>query len=109
METEERLLRIYRTDVALSLVHALNQTLSNQMGAQELLYRKTALRFDNIFANTTCVKNNIHFPVDRVLPASFRAIIKTFSLRTADIICCNADPTITSFKLHNAFIANQLG
>ena len=35
--------------------------------ASTLLYRETALRFDEIFADTTCVKANIHFPVDWVL------------------------------------------
>ncbi len=36
-------------------------------GAQELLYSDMALKFDEIFADTTCVKSNIHFPVDWVL------------------------------------------
>ncbi len=32
-----------------------------------MLYRETALRIDQIFADSTCVKANIHFPVDWVL------------------------------------------
>jgi hypothetical protein len=36
--------------------------------AQKLPYRATALRFDEIIADTTCGKANLHFPVDWILP-----------------------------------------
>jgi IS5 family transposase len=50
-----------------SLIHGLNQIMMDERKAKELLYQQTALRFDEIFADTTCVKANIHFPVDWVL------------------------------------------
>ncbi len=49
------------------LIHDINRSVANERGAQEILYQNTALRFDSIFADTTCVKANIHFPVDWVL------------------------------------------
>ncbi len=49
------------------LIHTINMAIADKEGAQKLLYRETALRFDEIFADTTCVKANIHFPVDWIL------------------------------------------
>lgn len=49
------------------LIHDVNRAVSDKEEARKLLYRETALRFDEVFADTTCVKANIHFPVDWVL------------------------------------------
>jgi hypothetical protein len=49
------------------LVHALNLAVADKQQAQALLYAETELRFDRIFADTTCVKADIHFPIDWVL------------------------------------------
>jgi len=65
--TLERFEKIFDAHEVTGLVHDLNRAVAEPLGAQHLLYRETALRFDQIFADTTCVKNNIHFPVDWVL------------------------------------------
>jgi hypothetical protein len=65
--TLERFEKLFDADAVTSLVHELNWGVADAAGAQNLLYRETALRFDAIFADTTCVKANIHFPVDWVL------------------------------------------
>lgn len=65
--TIERFEKMFDTDALAGLIHELNRAVVDAAGAQNLLYRETALRFDEIFADTTCVKANIHFPVDWVL------------------------------------------
>ena len=47
--------------------HELNAAATNAAHARKLLYRNAALEMDHIFADTTCVKADIHFPVDWVL------------------------------------------
>ena len=47
---------------------------ADELGAHKLLCRETALRFDTIFADSTCVKSSIHFPVDWVLLRLFRRL-----------------------------------
>jgi hypothetical protein len=49
------------------LIHDLNNAAGAEAKAAELLRSSTEIRFDKIFADTTCVKANIHFPVDWVL------------------------------------------
>ncbi len=49
------------------LIHDLNRAVSDERIAKELLLRETRLHLNRIFADTTCVKANIHFPVDWVL------------------------------------------
>ena len=63
----ERFEKLFDAEQVAGLIHQLNQGVTDKLGAQELLYQETALRFDKIFADTTCVKANIHFPVDWVL------------------------------------------
>jgi len=65
--TLERFEKMFDADTVAELIHELNLAVADAAGAQELLYRETALRFDAIFADSTCVKANIHFPVDWVL------------------------------------------
>ena len=77
----ERFEKMFSDEEIASLVHDLNQAVSGPVGAQALLYRETALRFDEIFADTTCVKANIHFPVDWILLRdAVRTLIKTIEL-----------------------------
>jgi len=59
--------KIFDASEVAELIHQLNQGVSKRLGAQALLYQEAALRFDEIFADSTCVKANIHFPVDWVL------------------------------------------
>jgi len=65
--TLERFEKIFPADELATLIHGLTGAAADQTLANQLLYRETALRFDQIFADTTCVKANIHFPVDWVL------------------------------------------
>jgi hypothetical protein len=58
-----------------------NRAVSDREEARKLLYREAALRFDAFFADTTCVKANIHFPVDWVLfRDATRTLIKAIQL-----------------------------
>ena len=63
----ERYEKLFPSEEISKLIHDCNMTVANSEGAQELLYSDMVLKFDEIFADTTCVKNNIHFPVDWVL------------------------------------------
>jgi hypothetical protein len=63
----ERFEKMFDKDDVKELIHNINRAAADKAMAKELLYRNTALKFDAIFADTTCVKANIHFPVDWVL------------------------------------------
>ena len=77
----ERFEKMFSNEEIASLVHDLNQAVSDPAGAQALLYRETALRFDEIFADTTCVKANIHYPTDWIiLRDAVRTLIKAIEL-----------------------------
>lgn len=65
--TLERFEKIFPEDELASLIHEITGAAADAVTANQLLYRETALRFDEIFADSTCVKANIHFPVDWVL------------------------------------------
>jgi IS5 family transposase len=65
--TIERYSKMFSSESVTWLIHELNRTAGDEKYCEELLVRKTALSFDQIFADTTCVKANIHFPVDWVL------------------------------------------
>lgn len=49
------------------LVHELNKAVATEAGAQLLLEQESKLAFDRLFADTTCVESDIHYPVDWVL------------------------------------------
>lgn len=65
--TLERFEKLFNVEQVSEMIHELNQAVADAAHAEKLLYRQTALRFDEIFADTTCVKADIHFPVDWVL------------------------------------------
>ena len=67
--TIARFEKMFAADEVAELIHELNRAVTDKRGADKLLYRETALRFDAIFADTTCVKSNIHFPVDWIFAA----------------------------------------
>lgn len=77
----ERFEKLIQTDELERLIHDLNRAAADAAGAERLLYRETELKFDQIFADTTCVKANIHFPVDWVLLRdAARTLIKAIEL-----------------------------
>jgi hypothetical protein len=63
----ERFEKLFSSEEICKLIDACNTAVADPVGAQELLYSDMPLKFDEIFADTTCVKSNIHFPVDWVL------------------------------------------
>ena len=65
--TLERFEKMFSTEEITALIHDVTRAMGDEELAQKLLYRETALQFDEVFADTTCVKANIHFPVDWVL------------------------------------------
>lgn len=65
--TLERFEKIFPDGELATLIHELTGAVADKAIAHDLLYRETALRFDQIFADSTCVKANIHFPVDWML------------------------------------------
>ncbi len=79
--TIKRFEKIFPCEVVAKLIHDCSMAVANPEGAQELLYSETALVFDEIFADTTCVKSNIHFPVDWILLRdATRTLIKAIEL-----------------------------
>ena len=54
--TLERFEKMLSSEEITGRVHDINRATDSTAGATELLYRETALRFDEIFADTTCVK-----------------------------------------------------
>jgi len=76
--TVERFEKMFSTEEITRLIHDINRAVADTAGARQLLYRETALHMDEIFADTTCVKANIHFPIDWVLLRdSARTLIKS--------------------------------
>jgi len=65
--TLERFEKMFDAEEIAELIRELNKAAADAVSAEKLLYCETALRFDEIFADTTCVKADIHFPVDWVL------------------------------------------
>ena len=65
--TLERFENLFPDGEVATLIHELTSAVADPLAAQQLLYRETALRFESIFADSTCVKANIHVPVDWVL------------------------------------------
>lgn len=63
----ERSEKCFTDEEITQLIHELNRSVADKEGAEKLLYRETALRMDEVFADTTCIEANIHFPVDWLL------------------------------------------
>ncbi len=79
--TIERFEKMFSEGEIAQIIHDLNRCFIDAKAAKELLFRETALRFDKIFADSTCVKANIHFPVDWVLMRdATRTLIKAIEL-----------------------------
>ena len=63
----ERYDKYFRIEEVQQAIRALIGQVMSQEGAAELLGREEAISLDEVFADCTCVKANIHFPVDWVL------------------------------------------
>jgi IS5 family transposase len=79
--TLERYEKMFSNQEIRDLVHKLNLAISDKSVLEELPQKDSQIRFDQIFADTTCVKANIHFPVDWVLLRdAVRTLIKAIEL-----------------------------
>ena len=77
----ERYEKLFSNEDITQMIHDCNTAVADPAGAKELLYSEVALDFDAIFADTTCVKSNIHYPVDWVLLRdAMRTLIKAIAL-----------------------------
>jgi hypothetical protein len=63
----ERLEKLIPSDDLGELIHDLNRAVADDKTAQRLFDREAGLKMDQVFADTTCVKTNIHYPVDWLL------------------------------------------
>lgn len=104
--TIARFEKMFSDEEIAEIIHETNRAVSDKTLAKELLYRETALRFDEIFADTTCVKANIHFPVDWVLLRdATRTLIKAIVLiRSKGIKHRIGDPTMFLRKMNKLCI-----
>ena len=79
--TIERFEKIFSNEEIAGIIHDCNTAVADPAGAKEHLYSEVALDFDEIFADTTCIKSNIHYPVDWVLLRdATRTLIKAMNL-----------------------------
>lgn len=79
--TVERMEKMFTDEQITSLIHNANRVLADKQAAREILHRESELNFKKVFADSTCVKANIHFPVDWVLLRDgVRTLIKAIVL-----------------------------
>ena len=77
----ERFEKIFSSEEITNLIQDCNIAAADPDSTKNLLYSDTVLKFDEIFADTTCVKSNIHFPVDWVLLRdATRTLIRAITL-----------------------------
>jgi hypothetical protein len=65
--TIDRFERLFPQGDVAWLVHELNKAVATADGARLLLEQEAKLAFDRLFADTTCVESDIHYPADWVL------------------------------------------
>ena len=63
----ERLEKLIPSEELGELIGDLNRAVADDKTAQALFDREAGLKMDQVFADTTCVKTNIHYPVDWLL------------------------------------------
>lgn len=79
--TIERFEKMFAEDDVAQLVHDLNRLAMDAKAAPALLLLEKPLDVEEVFADTTCVEANIHFPVDWVLLRdAVRTLTKAVSL-----------------------------
>lgn len=79
--TVERFEKMFDAGEVAQLIHDLNRAVLDQDCAAALLLREEPLDIEELFADTTCVEADIHFPVDWVLLRdAVRTLMKAVSL-----------------------------
>ena len=63
----ERFEKLIPAEEIMELVDKLNKAVADEKIVEQLLYREAEMKMDRIFADTTCMPANIHFPVDWLL------------------------------------------
>ena len=100
--TAARFEKMFPEEEVARLVHQLNQAVMGAEGSQKLLLCETPPSFDQIFADTTCIKANIHFPVDWVLLRdAVRTLVKSVSLIRAQGLVNRMSEPCTFIKQMN--------
>jgi hypothetical protein len=72
--TIQRMEHLWSKDEITSLIHTINEAISNPAQSAELLHCENAIEIKDLYADSTCVKANIHHPVDWLL---FRDAVMT--------------------------------
>lgn len=100
--TIERFEKMFSKEDVAQLIHDVNRCFTDENVAKELLFRDEKLRFEQFFADCTCVKVNIHFPVDWLLLSdAVRTLIKAVKLiRSHGIKHRISDPDIFIRKMN---------
>lgn len=79
--TVERFEKMFDAGEVERLIHEINRLAMDREAAPALLLREEPLDIEALFADTTCVEANIHFPVDWVLLRDVvRTLMKAVSL-----------------------------
>ena len=77
----ERFEKLFPAEIIAKLINDCNLAVADPANAQTLLHSDKTLKFDEIFADTTCIKSNIHYPTDWVLLRdATRTLIKAIQL-----------------------------
>ena len=77
----ERFEKIFTNEDIKELIHKLNLAIMDEEEAKNLLLQEVTIKFDEIFADTTCIQANIHFPVDWILLRdATRTLVKAITL-----------------------------
>lgn len=65
--TIHRMEHLWSAEEIAALIHEINKTVSDSQQSKELLHCDTAIEMKELYADSTCVKANIHYPVDWLL------------------------------------------
>jgi hypothetical protein len=89
------------------LIHNLNKQVSDPVNAPVLLHNETPLTMNDVYADSTCVQANVHFPVDWLL---FRDAVRTIMasitlIREHGIVYRMADPQNFTKEMNRLTIA----
>ena len=102
----ERFEKLFTDEELTQLIHDLNRSAADEKQVERILYQEAELKMGEIFADTTCVKANIHFPVDWVLfRDAARTLVKAIMLiRNQGLFHRIDDPTSFMTKMNKLCI-----
>lgn len=105
--TLERYEKMFSDEDVAKLVHELNCLAKNEETALTLFLQDEALDFNRVFADSTCIDANIHFPVDWVLLRDgVRTLINNVALiRKQGLLVRMSDPKDFKRRMNQLCIA----